>query len=163
VTHAPWPGPARKPTPPPPESDELLAEVLRQLGLEFAGFGIALAVLLALLAIAGCAATSVQCANLAKGQCTVSSTRFLTDSAVTLDTPGQDGQPLHLGFTSQPNQAGVSAAFAQLGSVIGLLGKLVAAKAAPDQPTPTPATDPPGSGDSGNLRTRPQALESPEP
>jgi hypothetical protein len=96
-----------------------------------------------LLALAGCATTTADCTNLAQGVCKISGTRFLTDSAITLDATGQDGQPLHLGFTSQPNQAGVSAAFAQLGSVIGLLGKLVAAQAVPGQPAPPPVVVPP--------------------
>jgi hypothetical protein len=134
VTQASWPGPARKPEPRRPERDALLAEALRQLGIEFAGFGVALA---------GCATTTADCTNLAQGVCKISGTRFLTDSAITLDATGQDGQPLHLGFTSQPNQAGVSAAFAQLGSVIGLLGKLVAAQAVPGQPAPPPVVVPP--------------------
>jgi hypothetical protein len=55
VTQASWPGPARKPEPRRPERDTLLAEApLRQLGLEFAGFGVALVFLLGLLALAGC-------------------------------------------------------------------------------------------------------------
>jgi hypothetical protein len=143
VTQASWPGPARKPEPRRPERDTLLAEALRQLGIEFAGFGLALVFLLGLLALAGCAVTQADCTNLAQGVCKISGTRFLTDSAITLDATGQDGQPLHLGFTSQPNQAGVSAAFAQLGSVIGLLGKLVAAQAVPGQPAPPPVVVPP--------------------
>jgi hypothetical protein len=88
--------------------------------------------------LGGCATTSVQCTNLEQGACTVTSSRLLTDSGVNLTTP--DG--LALEFSSKPNQAGVSAAFTQLGAVIGLLGKLVAAQAQPTPVPPHPASPP---------------------
>jgi hypothetical protein len=99
---------------------------------------LALCALCLFLALAGCASTSVTCTNLEQGACTVTSSRLLTDSGVNLTTP--DG--LALEFSSKPNQAGVSAAFTQLGAVIGLLGKLVAAQAQPTPVPPHPASPP---------------------
>jgi hypothetical protein len=97
------------------------------------------ALCIAIALLGGCASTSVTCTDLATGACTVTSSRLLTDSGVNLTTP--DG--LALGFSSKPNEAGVSAAFTQLGSVIGLLGKLVAAQApAPAPPAPPPVVVP---------------------
>jgi hypothetical protein len=57
MTRAPWPGAAREPPPPAPLPDDLVAEVVRQLAHEFGAFAVVAAVLLALLALAGCAST----------------------------------------------------------------------------------------------------------
>jgi hypothetical protein len=107
------------------------------------------------LGLGGCASTSVTCTNLEQGACTVTSTRLLTDSGVNLGTP--DG--LALNFSSKPNEAGTAAAFKALGDTIALLGKVVAAKAVPDQSTPAPAPVP------APLPPFPRLpmLESPEP
>jgi hypothetical protein len=113
--------------------------------------------LLAALVLTGCASTSVTCTNLEQGACTVTSTRLLTDSGVNLGTP--DG--LALNFSSKPNEAGTAAAFKALGDTIALLGKVVAAKAVPDQPVPNPSPVP------APLPPFPHAsipmLETPEP
>jgi hypothetical protein len=72
------------------------------------------------------------------GACTVTSSRLLTDSGVNLTTP--DGLALEL--LEQAQRGRVSAAFTQLGAVIGLLGKLVAAQAQPTPVPPHPASPP---------------------
>jgi hypothetical protein len=59
VTRAPWPGTAREPPPPAPLPDDLVADVIRQLAHEFGAFAVAAAVLLALLALAGCQSLTV--------------------------------------------------------------------------------------------------------
>jgi hypothetical protein len=168
-----WPGPARKLHKPPPEPDELMAECLRHLAKEFAGFGLALALLLALLAIAGCvtrvsfdvplrdgthASGSYFSTKAQKWALTIDPTTHAVTATVNADTPS--------GWSGQDAAAFAQGLLTGAGSAIGA-GISAAAGKPPTPPIvvrpPVVATDPPGSGDSGNLRSRPQALESHEP
>jgi hypothetical protein len=86
---------------------------------------------LLLLALGGCAAGQLDCADLRQGACKVSFQRFLTDTSATFEGP--DG----LGFTygSNPNAAATAEAFAAINRLAGLVGTVAVAR----PPTPAPA------------------------
>jgi uncharacterized protein YceK len=174
VTHASWPGPARKIDKPTPERDELLAEVLRQLGLEFAGFGIALVALLALLALAGCvtrvsfdvplhdgthASGSYFSTKAQKWALTIDPTTHAVTATVNADTP--------TGWSGQDAGAFAQGLLTGAGSAIGAGISAAAGKpptppivVRPPAPAPVPAPLPPVPAP---LPPFPRALESPEP
>jgi hypothetical protein len=113
------PGLPRERPAPAPLRDELTPTVKMELMIECAILVIVLAVLLAVLVVlAGCASTTVTCTDLTHGACTVSSTRLLTDSGVTLTDPKTG---LSFDFTSKPDQAGTQAAINALAAVITVL------------------------------------------
>jgi predicted small lipoprotein YifL len=161
MTPASWPGTARKPDKPPHEADALLAELMRNVGLEFAGFGLALAVLLALLALAGCAGggplgtgLGEVVANIAVddgkgGKCTVAVTNGKDQTNLTLKGLHVCGGSLdELHADRSDGAAAAIAANAQVttslgGQLIGLLGSAVSMLAPVPVPHgPAPASKP---------------------
>lgn len=96
MIRAPWPGPARKPYQPPPERDELMAECLRAVGLEFACFACVVAAVLAVVALAGC-----QSVTITRGDETTKVTAFMTKVKLTTSCAQYDPSGNLLAQTSQ--------------------------------------------------------------
>lgn len=96
MRHAPWPGHARKPATPPPERDELMAECIRSVATEFGAFGLVVAVVLLLVALAGC-----QSVTITRGDETTKVTAFLTKVKLTTSCAQYDPSGNLLAQTSQ--------------------------------------------------------------
>lgn len=85
----------------------------------------------ALLALAGCATGSLDCADLRQGACKVSFQRFLTDTSATFTGP----EGLGFTYSSNPNAAATAEAFAAIRTLTGLVATVATGR--PVLPTPS--------------------------